>query len=453
MSESPRHRNDSEPSKPQFPVDGEPAVSTEENQENQASKQTSKQASNEAREMAKQTERPSRENLGKKTEPELAQVLPLQMFQLSQARKTAPISEVADRAAGVLLAQACGDALGVPYEFKSPGPTGAPKMRGGGMGPYSPAEWSDDTQMSLCIAEVAVTGVDLTSRQALDAIATRYLAWSHAAATDVDRQTHVVLVDAAADASRLGPAEKLRRAARDHHRRTARSASNGALVRAGIVGLCRLQDRAQTAAASRAVAQLTHYDPLAGDACVLWSEAIRRAVLSPKLGLANWFARIDFAAGLDLLPVERREDWAEWIREGQQMYFNPPHDNTFTVTAFQAAVGAITATAMDYQDDNPHSPVRIALENAVRIGGDTDTVAAICGSLMGAACGARAVPKGWVTTIHGWPGLKADGLQDLAVGTALAGFVGPAGMQMAIESGLNLQNLMDEAKRVDEQIG
>src|SRR6476620_5144577 len=43
-----------------------------------------------------------------------------------------------DRAAGVLLAQACGDALGVPYEFATP-PDGEPRMVGGGLGPYAPA--------------------------------------------------------------------------------------------------------------------------------------------------------------------------------------------------------------------------------------------------------------------------------------------------------------------------
>lgn len=377
-------------------------------------------------------------------------LFPLRMLQMARGRKTAPFSDIADRAAGVLLAQACGDALGVPYEFKSPSPSGTPAMRGGGLGPYRPAEWSDDTQMSLCIAEVAVTGIDLTSQAALDQIAGRYLAWAHEGATDIDSQTHVVLSEAANDSSLSSPAQKLRRAAAAHHNRTLRSASNGALVRAGIVGLCRLQDREQTAAASRSVANLTHFDPLAGDACVLWSEAIRTAVLSPVLGDEKWFERINFEAGLDLLPLPRRAQWAEWIRDGRKMYFQPPRDNTYTVTALQAAIGAITATALDYQETSPHSPVRLGLENAVRVGGDTDTVAAIAGALLGAACGAHSVPKRWVTMIHGWPGLRADGLKDLAVGTALAGFVGPVGMQAALEAGFEFENLIDQITPEEE---
>ena len=52
-----------------------------------------------------------------------------------------------DRAAGVLLAAACGDALGVPYEF-APRLTQkqTPQMIGGGLGPYAPGEYSDDTR-------------------------------------------------------------------------------------------------------------------------------------------------------------------------------------------------------------------------------------------------------------------------------------------------------------------
>ena len=69
-----------------------------------------------------------------------------------------------DRAAGVLLAGAVGDALGVPYEF-APRFTGDPQMIGGGLGPYEPGEYSDDTQMAVCVAEVAATGVDLSSTE------------------------------------------------------------------------------------------------------------------------------------------------------------------------------------------------------------------------------------------------------------------------------------------------
>ena len=84
------------------------------------------------------------------------------------------VTTESDRAAGVLVGQACGDALGVPYEFAEQ-PTGEPEMVGGGPGPYSPGEWSDDTQLGVCIARVAATGADLTADNALNAVAEAFL--------------------------------------------------------------------------------------------------------------------------------------------------------------------------------------------------------------------------------------------------------------------------------------
>ncbi|HRA27337.1 ADP-ribosylglycohydrolase family protein, partial [Ornithinibacter sp.] len=100
--------------------------------------------------------------------------------------------EQADRASGVLLAQAVGDALGVPYEFATP-PPGEPEMIGGGLGDLAPGEWSDDTQMSVCIARVAATGADLTSTTALDAVAAAFEGWLTGGASDVGIQTRAVL--------------------------------------------------------------------------------------------------------------------------------------------------------------------------------------------------------------------------------------------------------------------
>lgn len=304
-----------------------------------------------------------------------------------------------DRAAGVLLTQAVGDALGVPYEFATP-PTGEPQMLGGGLGPYAPGEWSDDTQMAVCIAEVAATGIALDSKEGLDAVAEQFLRWLASHPADIGIQTSQVL--RAARHGTGSPAERLTTASRGLHERTGRTAGNGALMRTGIVGLTRIDDRHATAHAARAVAELTHADPLAGDSCVLWAEAVRVAVTH---------ARLDLAGGLDLLPAERREQWATWIAEAEAKPPKTFHQNGFTVTALQAAWSAITHTAA-----TTHGPdhVRAALTAAVQIGHDTDTVAAIAGALLGARYGASAIPFEWSRLVHGWPGLRAGDLIRLA---------------------------------------
>ncbi|MDI9629017.1 MAG: ADP-ribosylglycohydrolase family protein [Acidobacteriota bacterium] len=90
-----------------------------------------------------------------------------------------------DRAGGVLLGQAIGDALGVPYEFAARIRPGEARMVGGGLGPYAPGEWSDDTQMALCIAHATASGLDVTEAEGLDAVAQAFLNWQSGGASDI----------------------------------------------------------------------------------------------------------------------------------------------------------------------------------------------------------------------------------------------------------------------------
>ena len=334
-------------------------------------------------------------------------------------------SDQTDRACGVLLGQACADALGVPYEFATPPAAGGlARMTGGGLGDYAPGEWSDDTQMAACIAMVSSTGVDLASPEGRDDIAEGFLRWRTEGASDIGVQTSAVL-----DAARHGSSPagaRLAEAAAAYAARNARSAGNGALMRTAVVGLTRLEDRDATATAARAVAALTHADPLAGDAAVLWSEAVRLAVVE---------RRLDLRSGLDLIPRERRHDWSTWIEAAETKPMATFTPNGFTVTALQAAWAAITQTPVPEdapaRASYPCQHLQHALHNAVRIGDDTDTVAAIAGGLLGAFWGQSAIPLTWVRTVHGWPGLRARDLVGLAVLTANRGRSDSAGWPTA----------------------
>ncbi len=307
-----------------------------------------------------------------------------------------------DRVAGVLLGQACGDALGVPYEFAAP-PVGPAAMVGGGLGPYAPGEWSDDTQMAVVVARVAASGADLRGEAALDEVAAGFVAWAQQGASDIGFQTRAVLGAAQQGDPALPVGRRVARAAADLHARTGRTAGNGALMRTAVVGLVDLGSREVTAGAARAVAALTHPDPLAAESCVLWCEAVRVAVTE---------GRADLAGGLDLLEPDRRDRWRAWIDEataGRPEAFSP---NGFTVTALQAAWSAVVTSQPSC------NPFEDGLQAAVLAGDDTDTVAAIAGGLLGALHGATAVPARWREDVHGWPGLRADDLVGLALRTA-----------------------------------
>ena len=312
-----------------------------------------------------------------------------------------------DRAGGVLLAAAVGDALGVPYEFAPPF-VGEPEMIGGGLGPYAPGEYSDDTQMAVCVAEVAATGADLTGAEALDAVADRFIGWRRDGASDIGVST-----SAALRGIEPGPGSAGRLAANAQwvFASTGKGAGNGGLMRTGIIALSALGDRRQTARAARAVCELTHADALAAESCILWCEAIRIAVLE---------ARFDLAGGLDLLPESSRDFWRRAIDEATGVDPASIGRNGYTVTALQAAWAAITST-LDGEREFACGHLVDALFAAVHAGHDTDTVAAIAGALLGARWGASAVPARYRRLVHGWPGLDASDLVRLAVLTAHSG--------------------------------
>ncbi|MBC3760828.1 ADP-ribosylglycohydrolase family protein [Quadrisphaera sp. RL12-1S] len=317
-----------------------------------------------------------------------------------------------DRAQGVLLGQAVGDALGVPYEFVpqerlphlGDATGGRAEMLGGGLGDYAPGEYSDDTQMAVIIAEVSSRGLDLTSAEALDEIADGFIAWAADGPADIGIQTAKVL---GATSPGPGSAGRLRGSCAALAAAGERTGGNGALMRTGVVGLTRLHDREATARAARAVAELTHADPDAGDSCVLWSEAVRIAVLD---------GRLDVESGLDLLPPDRRQLWGRRLASAARGERDPAASNGWTVAALQDAWTAITST--------PQHHLEPALHAAVRTGNDTDTVAAIAGALLGARWGAGLVPPDWRRLVHGIGGRRAADLKRLARDTAASGWTG-----------------------------
>lgn len=187
----------------------------------------------------------------------------------------------------------------------------------------------------------------------------------------------------------------------------------------GVAGLVALDDPRATAHFVSDVAALTHPDDRCVDSCVLWAEAVRVAVVE---------GRLDVRAGLGLLPAARRAAWEGYIADAEGeadpgAFFK----NGYTVTALQAAWWAIHSTAGIEGPDH----VEAALQAAVAIGHDTDTVAAIAGALLGARYGVSGLPTDLARRVHGWPGLRGRDLVHLALATATGDAPGwPTGPSM-----------------------
>lgn len=310
-----------------------------------------------------------------------------------------------DRIKGVMLGQAVADALGVHYELGIPS-HGNAQMLGGGYG-FKPGEWSDDTQQAICV---------LRGRSVPNEVAMELIKWYRGKPADVGPTTGRTLARADRTVASVHTAatamtEASKQAGKG---REPGWASNGSLMRTSPLALAfqaehqaisyagRGNVTERIAFTARQVSDLTHYDPMAGDACVLWSCAIDQAI---EKG-AKFEVRSGIYAGMKFIPAERQEKWHDIIRDALDGM--PPTSNLNVVKAFRAALWAV-AHSHDYEG---------TVQAAINIGGDTDTVAAIAGGLAGAMYGAATIPSEWVKVLHGWPGMRAADLEQMALDAA-----------------------------------
>jgi ADP-ribosylglycohydrolase len=293
-----------------------------------------------------------------------------------------------DRIAGTLLGMAAGDALGSQYEGRTPPLLGTATFGHGTYG-HEPAEWTDDTQQAVIVAQ---------SRSDPLKVARGLIAWHHGHPRDEGITTAAVLSRAREPADLAGVSRQAGKG------RPPGSVSNGSLMRTGPVCLPYLGNRRKIAATAREISDLTHYDAYAGDACVLWSLLIEAAIAhGPAFTLGSEVAR-----AITALPAARRQWWQERCLTAIKSAPGAYKSNSKAVDAFSAALSAV-AHSVSLED---------GLQIAVAIGGDTDTVAAIAGALLGAIHGASAVPRIWRSQLTGWPGLDATGLERLALEAA-----------------------------------
>lgn len=301
-----------------------------------------------------------------------------------------------DRAAGVMVGLACGDALGAAYEFGPAIPESTPiGMIGGGPFDWAPGEFTDDTSMAMPIAHEINAGANLLDSNTLGRIVAAWQDWA-LGAPDVGVQTRSVLTTITT------PTEaEARRLSEAHHNARGRSGGNGSLMRTAPVALAYLHDPAGLTESATRIAQLTHCESASAEACVLWCHAIRHAVATGEL---------DIRIGLDELTPEAAAEWRARIDQAET---SEPADfisnNGWVVSAFQGAWSAI------YRAVKNGERFEQAVERAVRGGGDTDTVAAIAGGLAGAYFGVTGIPAKYKRLVHGWPGVTYRDLYTIGV--------------------------------------
>jgi ADP-ribosylglycohydrolase len=179
-------------------------------------------------------------------------------------------------------------------------------------------------------------------------------------------------------------------------------------MRAPILGVCLGSEPDKLMAFNRASTRLTHTDPKAEWGSLAVALAAHRSAES-RSGTA-----LDPGAVVDELVSTLRATAdpaaADLVRSLDAI---PAHIRAgHTTEEYAAALGLTRGVTgymyhtvpvavygwLRYQDDFPTS-----VQAAIRCGGDTDTVAAITGALVGARVGKGGIPPAWLRGVIDWP--------------------------------------------------
>jgi ADP-ribosylglycohydrolase len=298
-----------------------------------------------------------------------------------------------DRATGVVVCSAAGDALGAGYEFGAAFGEEIPVLMAGGGGfGWAPGEWTDDTQLALVILQALFEGDSLPDGYEIAGIEKGFRDWFGSGPADVGIQTSGVLSSQGSLADN---------AFEYCQNKVPVPAGNGSLMRTGPIALAYPENPQAIAALAKSVSELTHAAEDCVDACVLWSVAIDYTLHNAPGSATPWDWAEPLLDAVEYLPTAKRQQrWVHLIEEATTADPRDFTNNGWVVHAFQAALAAICSTPV--LDGPCHAThLQRVLEKVVRAGGDTDTVAAIAGALLGARWGATALPFQWRRKLHG----------------------------------------------------
>jgi len=287
------------------------------------------------------------------------------------------VVDMVDQFRGCLLGAACGDALGGPLEFVDAAEIarhyGAGReMTGGGWLKLQPGQVTDDTQQMLCVLDsyLECRGFDPQD------IADRLLDWYRAGPIDVGNLTREACEnllygynfersgrdawDAVPEGSRLG---------------------NGSLMRAAPTGLLRYPDNIRLIGESRVISGITHYDERCKLACACLNLALGHLLL---IGIDGLLAELSEF-------IEPRNTVIGYAL--QAIPSLQPRDlrsTGYVVDTLQSALWAAL-----YCDEFEEG-----LTLLLNLGGDTDTLGAVGGALLGTRFGVGAIPQRWLKPLE-----------------------------------------------------
>ena len=314
------------------------------------------------------------------------------------------------RAYGALAGLALGDALGMPTQAMSPAQIRAVYGRitglvdGDASQPYAPGmpagSVTDDTEQALLVASLLVRGRGSSSgRVALDAgeFAHALLAWE-------DSMIERGSLDL------LGPSTKAAlervRAGEDPLSVGGAGTTNGAAMRVTPIGIAMSTEDPQAFAdAVWSSCQVTHATRQGFQSAALVAAAVSMGIDTPRSAASDMTALLWKAVSyVDSLPERGAwtpdPDVVAATRRAMQLVANPASSSLECLveqvgTSVASAQAIPMAFALLARDPSPQ-----ALLDAANLGGDTDTIGAIAGAILGSALGVQVLPADSLSMIE-----------------------------------------------------
>ena len=284
--------------------------------------------------------------------------------------------DLRDRFRGALLGLAVGEALGAPAEFLSADQVierygYIAEMLGGGCHDVAPGQTTDATDMTLRLAE------SLAERGVHDPedVMRRYREWFEGRPRDVSLTVRTVLLS-----YRAGTPWDL--ASRRAYEILGHPiAGNGSLMRCAPLALLYHDDDARRHDAMEGESMLTHFDRLAGWACIAYGDLLAAALHARLVD--------ELPAIADGLEDEDRRISAA-LRDAVDADPAEVRNSAFVVDSLRTALWAVLRSATFDE----------AACLVVNLGDDADTVGAITGALAGAVHGETGIPARWLAPLE-----------------------------------------------------
>ena len=296
---------------------------------------------------------------------------------------TRDIEKIKDRIAGCLWGQAIGDALGLGAEFM--GRDEVLHNYPDGLSEYSQivqdfhrerwcqGDWTDDTDMMLCIARAIIADEDIKPRT----VAHNFKEWFRGIPMGVGRLTLTVLglYDYESDPEKAAEIVWNSMYGRNN-------AANGGVMRTSVIGLW----NEDVAGNAERICKLTHADPRCIGSSVIISELINSLVWQDK-GLSFE----------ELLQIGDKYDsrikpYLETAKNGLLEDFELDDKQTmgYTLKTMECAIWCLFHV----------NSFKEGLLKVVNAGGDADTNAAVACAVLGAKYGKRGIPEYYIQNLH-----------------------------------------------------